>query len=132
MSDWDGIYRIIGTSGTGTWDEVGTTWRGRYAGARAYRSSIQIVDSVLASGIAGQLLVATAMDDLAVAPAAPKAGRDGTITVISPVSYPVVPEHMGLAFCTSSGRRREFRQHPIEDAVTGFWRMVEEKFGLTR
>ena len=129
--EWDGLYRNIGGA-SGTWDEVGTTWRSRYAGAPRYGSSIEIVDSVLASGVADRLVVLTAMDDLAVAPAAAKAGLEGTITVMSPVSFPLVPGHMGLAFCTSSGRRREFRQYPVEDAVDAFCDMVGEKFGITR
>ncbi|MDX8048031.1 hypothetical protein SK571_01435 [Lentzea sp. BCCO 10_0798] len=82
--------------------------------------------------MAYRLLVLTAMDDLAVAPEAAKPGERETITVISPVSFPVVPGHMGLSFCSPRGRRREFRQYLVEDAVDAFWDLVEEKFGITR
>ncbi|WP_189158649.1 hypothetical protein [Lentzea pudingi] len=128
--DWVGLYRNIGgPSGCWSWDEVGTTWRGRYAGSQELRSSIEIVDSVLASGVADRLLALTAMDDLAVASA--QAPGRGTITVISPANFPVVPGHMGLSFYSEDGRR-EFRQYLAEDAVEAFWDVVGEKFGITR
>ncbi|MGW6936455.1 hypothetical protein ACWGE0_40795 [Lentzea sp. NPDC054927] len=50
--------------------------------------------------------------------------------VVSPANFPLLRGHMGLAFC--NGRRREYRQYLVEEAVPAFWRMVEDKFGIKR
>jgi hypothetical protein len=115
------------------WDWVGGTWRDRYVTgplAADHRYVVEIVDSVLASGVSDQLLVSTAMHDLMIHPATDPVGEYETILVVSPANYPLLRGHMGLAFF--NGRRPEYRQYRVEDAVEAFWDVVGEKYGIRR
>lgn len=116
------------------WEWIGGAWRARYLTgplAADHRYVVEIVDSVLASGVSDQLLVGKGMHDLVIVPANAKAGDRESILVVSPANYPLLHGHMGLAFW-SERRRWEYRQYRIEDAVDAFWDMVGEKFGIRR
>ncbi|MEV6242134.1 hypothetical protein [Lentzea sp. NPDC051838] len=91
----------------------------------------EIMDSVLASGVADQLLVNKGMHDIVIMPAHAKAGEWESVLVVSPANYPLLRGHFGLAFW-SEHRRWEYRQYPVEHAVEAFWDLVGEKFGITR
>jgi hypothetical protein len=136
MRDDDVGWPYVGGSGVfhdKGWDWVGGTWRDRYvtgplAANYRYRYMVEIVDSVLASGVSDRLLVSTSMHDLLVQPANDQVGEYQTILVVSPANYPLLRDHMGLAFF--NGRRPEYRQYRAEDAVEAFWDVVGDKYGI--
>ncbi|MDX8034483.1 hypothetical protein SK803_30055 [Lentzea sp. BCCO 10_0856] len=138
MRDDDVGWPYVGGSGVfhdKGWGWVGSTWRDRYVTGSAgwvaeYRHMVEIVDSVLSSGVSDRLLVSTSMHDLLIHPAGDEAGEYQTILVVSPANYPLLRGHMGLAFF--NGRRREYRQYLVEDAVEAFWDVVGEKYGIRR
>ena len=122
------------SSWTKGWDWVGGEWRDRYLTgplAADHQYVVEIVDSVVASGVSDRLLVSTSMHDLVIAPAQPEPGLQESIVVVSPANYPLLHGHMGLAF-HSNQRRWVYCQYRIEDAVEAFWDLVGEKFGITR
>ncbi|WP_344870898.1 hypothetical protein [Allokutzneria multivorans] len=94
-----------------------------------------IVTSVLDSGVADRLGVTTSMHDLVVVSLEVTGGFYETIKVHAP--GPLTRVEPGCFVLTFSGRKKRrhgrevIEQHSITDAVPAFWRLVEDKFGIT-
>lgn len=120
-----------------TWADVAGWFdelRRGHEGFASHQYLRDIVASVLESGVADRLSVTTSMHDLVVVSLDTTNGHYETIKVISPSSNaPVDDGCFAITFLGRKKRRRgrqEIRQHPVEDAVPAFWRMVEDKFGI--
>ncbi|WP_330273368.1 hypothetical protein OG205_42245 [Lentzea sp. NBC_00516] len=123
----------------GDWADVADWFdelRREHEGFESHQYMRDIVASVLASGVADHLGVTTSMHDIVVVSLDAKSWNHETIRVFSPSSLPPVPD--GFVMLTFDGRKRrrqgarEIVQCPAEDAVPAFWRLVGEKFGITR
>ncbi|RAS61372.1 hypothetical protein C8D87_110323 [Lentzea atacamensis] len=121
-----------------TWDAVAEWYdelRRDHEGFESHQYLRDIVASVRASGVADRLGVITSMHDLVVVSLETKNGHYETIKVISPST--MAPVDDGCFALTFFGRkkrrhgREEIQQHPVADAVPAFWRLVEEKFGIS-
>ncbi|MCX2955057.1 hypothetical protein [Lentzea sp. NEAU-D7] len=122
-----------------TWDAVAAWFdelRRENDGFASHQYLTDVVASVLDSGVADHLGVTTSMHDLVVVSLDTTNGHYETIKVLAP--SPMAPVDDGCFVLTFYGRkkrkrgRRVIERYPVAEAVPAFWRMVEEKFGITR
>lgn len=122
-----------------TWDEVADRFaelRRDNSGFESHQYLRDIVASVQESGVADRLGVTTSMHDLVVVSLDAANGHYETIKVISPSTGAPVDETCFAITFSGRKKRREGRREiwrcPVDEAVTAFWDMVGEKFGITR
>ncbi|ANZ38568.1 hypothetical protein BBK82_23405 [Lentzea guizhouensis] len=130
---------IRGEFAGSTWDAVARRFDELRWGNKDFASHQYVRDviaSVVDSGVAGRLGVTTSMHDLVVVSLETTNGHYETIKVHAPgVLAPVDDGCFVLTFYGNKRRKRGCQvveQHPVADAVPAFWRMVGEKFGVTR
>lgn len=91
---------------------------------------LDIIDSVLASGVQDQLAVQTSMHDLMVVSQPVPDTPTDVLFVRAPGSLKAPKrDHVIIEYVAASGRNT-ISERPTADAVRLFWRFVEEKFGI--
>jgi hypothetical protein len=89
-----------------------------------------IADSVIASGVAGQLAGTTSMHDILVVTAPPPDPPYDLIAVRSPSSlHEPSPGHVIIEHRSCTGHN-DLIERPVTDAVRLFWRFVITKYGI--
>ncbi|MFD4670454.1 hypothetical protein ACFWNN_12005 [Lentzea sp. NPDC058450] len=137
------VWAIRGEFENRGWDDV-AAWFAELAGLKhnqlpglpSHQHMRDIVASVLASDAADSLGVTTSMFDLVAVSLVAKPWYYETIHVASPSSLVPVREGCCVLLFHGAKRRRQDsydrQEVPVAEAVPAFWRMVEEKFGITR
>jgi hypothetical protein len=100
----------------------GNDSRGRYL--------LDIIDSVLVSGVCDQLAVTTSMHDLLIVGRPVPDPPMDVLLVRAPDSVRATTiGHVLIEYKANSGRDTVI-ERPVEEAVRLFWRFVDEKFGV--
>ena len=119
-------YRFVEQS----WADVSLFEREVWGNDSGGRYLLDIIDSVLVSGVADELAVTTSMHDLLIVGRPVPDPPMDVLFVRAPGSLraPTLG-HVLIEYKANSGRNTVI-ERPVEEAVRLFWRFVEEKFGV--
>jgi hypothetical protein len=113
------------------WAEVSLFEREVWSNDSRGRYLLDIIDSVLVSGVADDLAVTTSMHDLLiVGRPVPDPPMDVLFIRAPGSSRAPTIGHVLIEYKANSGRNTII-ERPVEQAVRLFWQLVEEKFGVT-
>ena len=119
-------YRFVEQS----WADVGLFERGVWGKDSRGRYLLDIIDSVLVSGVADELAVTTSMHDLVIVGRPVPDPPMDVLLVRAPGSLrEPTTGHVLIEYRANSGRDTVI-ERPVDEAVRLFWRFVEEKFGV--
>ena len=120
-------YEFVEQSWADVREFEASVWSGKAAG----QYLLAIIDSVLASGRAGDLAVITSMHDLVIVNRPVPDPPMDVLIVRAPGSLePPEDGCVRIDYVAVSGRNTTL-ERPSAEAVALFWRFVEEKFGIT-
>lgn len=107
-----------------TWEDV-ARWMWELAETSSERLPMALLaNSVLASGVADQLLVNTSMHDLLVAASEPEHWTGADV-----IQVHLLPGLVRISHLSTTGRLEKIDRDP-DETVPLFWRFVREKFGI--
>jgi hypothetical protein len=113
-----------------SWSDIADFERKTWGDHPEGRYLLDIVDSVLNSGVMDTLAVTTSMHDLVVVGRPVPEPPMDVLIVRAPSSLkPPRPGHVLVQYLANSGRNT-VSERPTTEAVRLFWRFVEEKFGI--
>jgi len=112
------------------WPEVRDLEATAYRNAPEGQYLLDIIDSVMASGVVDRLAVTTSMHDLVIVPKPVPEPEMDVLIVRAPGSlHSAKPGNVLIEYVAVSGRNTSI-ERPTPEAVGLFWRFAAEKFGV--